>query len=141
MRPKVFFIAAAVFALIGAIVAGVMLFGGTSVRSYIESNYTRASNLDRGSEKAYTSPLQPTETSNEIQNSWTPVSQYPSAGGVFLRYSDDMVLVQPHDGGSVIRVDDVRRAHAAYYGIVGGVWGWSSGHGESFRGRGPGAGK
>lgn len=141
MRPKFFFITAGVLTLVGAIVAGVMLFSGTSIRGYIDSNYTRASNLDRSGEKAYLGTLSPSQTSTEIVNDWTPVSQYPSAGGIFLRYSDDMVLIQPRRGGSVIRVDDVDRAHRHYYGFVGGVWGWSSGHGEAFRGRGPGAGK
>ncbi|MQA11374.1 MAG: DUF4247 domain-containing protein [Pseudonocardiaceae bacterium] len=141
MRPKFFFVTAGVLALVGAIVAGVMLFGGTSVRDYVAQNYARSSTMDRGSEKAYTSPRSPSETSTEIVDAWTPVSQYPSAGGIFLRYSDDMVLIQPRSGGSVIRVDDVERAHRHYYGILGGVWGWSSGHGEAFRGRGPGAGK
>ncbi|MBC6447097.1 DUF4247 domain-containing protein [Actinokineospora sp. HBU206404] len=132
---------AGIFGAIAAVIAIAMLARGTTVRDYVDNTYARAANLDRGEEIAFTSPQTPTLVAANIAGQWKPVSQYADASGVYLRYNDDMVLVRPQGKGSVIRIDDVERAYRTYHSSVGGHWGWTSGHGESFRGRGPGAGK
>ncbi|MGX7825609.1 DUF4247 domain-containing protein [Actinokineospora sp. 24-640] len=140
-QPKTWFWIAGVFTLIAGIIAVVMVARGTSVRDHVADTYSRASNLDQDEETAYTSSALPSVVTAGIVGAWKPVAQYADASGVYLRYNDDMVLVRPHNGGSVIRVDDVDRAYRRHHSHVGGQWGWTSGHGESFRGRGPGAGK
>ncbi len=139
--PKAWFWIAGIFAVVAGIIAIVMVARGTSVRDYVDDTYSRAANLDRDDEIAYTSTSSPSAVTAAITGAWKPVSQYADASGVYLRYNDDMVLVRPEGRGSVIRVDDVDRAYRRYHTHVGSTWGWTSGHGESFRGRGPGAGK
>ncbi|GAA4414212.1 DUF4247 domain-containing protein [Actinokineospora soli] len=140
-KPKTWFWISGLLAGIAAIIAIIVIARGTSVRDYVDDTYTRAATLDLDDEIAYTSTAAPSVVTSTIVGAWKPVSQYADASGVYLRYNDDMVLVRPHNGGSVIRVDDVDRAYRRYHSHVGGYWGWTSGHGESFRGRGPGAGK
>lgn len=140
-KPKTWFWIAGIFAVIAGIIAIAMLARGTSVRDYVEDTYTRTATLDQDEEIAYTSTAAPSVVTAALVGAWKPVSQYADGSGTYLRYNDDMVLVRPHNGGSVIRVDDVDRAYRRYHSHVGGYWGWTSGHGESFRGRGPGAGK
>ncbi|SDJ37925.1 protein of unknown function [Actinokineospora alba] len=140
-KPRFWFWMAGILGAIAGVIAIAMLARGTTVRDYVDNTYTRAANLDRGEEIAFTSPQAPTLVAANIVGKWKPVSQYADASGVYLRYNDDMVLVRPQGKGSVIRVDDVERAYRTYHSSVGGNWGWTSGHGESFRGRGPGAGK
>lgn len=140
-KPKTWFWIAGIFTALAGIIAIAVLARGTTVRDHVDDTYTRASVLDVDDEIAYTSTAAPSVVTAAIAGAWRPVSQYADASGVYLRYNDDMVLVRPHQGGSVIRVDDVDRAYRRYHSHVGGVWGWTSGHGESFRGRGPGAGK
>lgn len=140
-KPRFWFWMAGILAAIAGVIAIAMFARGTTVRDYVDNTYTRAANLDRGEEIAFTSTQAPTLVAANIAGKWKPVSQYADASGVYLRYNDDMVLVRPQGKGSVIRVDDVERAYRTYHSSVGGHWGWTSGHGESFRGRGPGAGK
>ncbi|UVS76717.1 DUF4247 domain-containing protein [Actinokineospora sp. UTMC 2448] len=140
-KPRTWFWIAGIFAAIAGIIAITMFARGTSVRDYVDNTYTRAATLDQDEEIAYTTTEAPSAVTAAIVGAWKPVSQYADASGVYLRYNDDMVLVRPHNGGSVIRVDDVDRAYRRYHSHVSGYWGWTSGHGESFRGRGPGAGK
>ncbi|WP_436493534.1 DUF4247 domain-containing protein [Actinokineospora sp. HUAS TT18] len=140
-KPRFWFWMAGILGAIAGMMAIAMLVRGTTVRDYVEDTYTRAASLDRGEEIAFTSDQAPTRVAANITGQWKPVSQYADASGVYLRYNDDMVLVRPEGTGSVIRIDDVARAYRAYHSSVGGNWGWTSGHGESFRGRGPGAGK
>ncbi|MDR7301640.1 DUF4247 domain-containing protein [Haloactinomyces albus] len=145
MKPKFWFVIAGMTAVLALIIALVTLLStGTGPRSYVAKNYTRAAQLDiRGDDdnKAYTSRKAPSVVSQEITSSWDPISQYVDGTGVYLRYSDDAVIIQPHRGGSVIHVMETEEAYRHYHGVVGGVWGWSSPHGQSFRGRGPGSGK
>lgn len=140
-KPKTWFWISGILAGIAGLIAIMMVARGTTVRDYVDNTYTRTSALDQDDEIAYTSRDVPSMVSANIVGVWKPVSQYADASGVYLRYNDDMVLIRPHEGGSVIRVDDVDRAYRRYHSHVGGFWGWTSGHGESFRGRGPGAGK
>ncbi len=140
-RPRFWFWVAGVFAVIAGFVAVAALARGTTVRSYVEQTYSRQQAADVGDERAYSSPNPPSAVTSNIVGQWKPVSQFADASGVYLRYNDDMVLVRPRGTGSVILVDDVERAYRNHYSSLGGNWGWSSGHGEAFRGRGPGAGK
>ncbi|KAA5829544.1 DUF4247 domain-containing protein [Saccharopolyspora hirsuta] len=145
MKPKFWFAIAGAAAVLALIVGMVTLFStGTGPRGYVANNYTRAAHLDLPGDsdnRAYTSPLPPTTVAFQISSKWRPQSQYTDSSGIYLRYSGDAVVVKPHQQGSVIHVMDAHHAYRRYHSHVGGVWGWSSPHGESFRGRGPGAGK
>ncbi|GAA2790899.1 DUF4247 domain-containing protein [Saccharopolyspora taberi] len=145
MKPRLWFVLAGACALLALIIGlVVVLSSGTGPRGYVGNHYQRAAQLDlRGDDdnRAYTSPLPPSTVSRDITAKWKPVSQFADGSGIYLRYSDDAVVIQPRDLGSVIHVMDVDHAHRRYYSRVGSSWGWGSAHGEDFRGRGPGAGK
>lgn len=132
-----------VLAVVVAVMA-ISFYGvtGTSPAAYVAKHYSPAAqSLARADARTFTSPKQPTEVTADIANRWKPISQYADGSGVYLRYAEDAVVVQPRGTGSLIMVMDARRAYHAFYGFVGGGWGWSSPQGESFRGRGPGTGK
>jgi hypothetical protein len=143
MKRGLWFAIGGVLTIVAVIVAlNLFLFNGTSVAAYIDKKYDRNTSLEHDREtRVYTSGKPPSRVTDEIVDAWRPISQHTDASGVYLRYSDDAVVVQPRGSGSVIRVLDVDRAYRHYYGHVGGVWGWTSTHGGSFRGGGPGAGK
>lgn len=136
----------AVGGLLGVIclVSVIGLFSsGFSPASYVASKYQRATGIQTAADsRAFMSTDKPSMVAATIVDRWKPVSQYADGSGVYLRYPGDAIIIQPARTGSRIRVMDVDRAYRAYYGYVGGAgWGWTSTHGESFRGRGPGAGK
>ncbi|TWF92422.1 DUF4247 domain-containing protein [Saccharopolyspora dendranthemae] len=145
MKPRYWFVIAALAAVLALIVGLVMIFStGSGPRGYVAHHYTRAAQLDIAGDddnEAYTSPKPPSVVATEITRKWRPQSQSADSSGVYLRYSGDAVIIQPHQRGSVIHLMDADRAYRRYHSHVGHVWGWTSTHGESFRGRGPGAGK
>lgn len=143
MKPKFWFILAAITAVCALIIGLVMIFStGTGPRGFVANTYQRAAHLDLGDDgRAYTSSKSPSLVSQEIVTHWRPVAQFADASGIYLRYSDDAVVIQPQQRGSVIRVMDDRDAYRRYHSHVGGFWAWGSPHGETFRGRGPGEGK
>ena len=106
------------FAVIGALVASFAVFYGSfSPRGFVEDKYTRAASLDIGSAaKAYTSPKKPSVVSKEITDAWKPADQYVDASGVYLRYDDDAVVIQPNNTGSVILVEKSSSAYPRYHG-------------------------
>ena len=145
MKPKFWFVLAGVAALLALVLAIVAIAStGSSVRSYVADHYTRAAHLDEpgnARNAAYTSPKRPSEVAQEITARWRPQSRYTDSTGIYLRYPDDAVVIRPYQSGSVIHVLDDDYAYRRYHSHVGGFWGWSSPHGETFRGGGPGAGK
>lgn len=145
MKPKHWFLVAGLAAALALIIALITILStGTGPRGYVANHYTRAAELDiRGDDdnRAYTSAKPVTMVVREITAKWRPQSQTTDASGVYLRYSDDAVIVQPRQPGSVIHVMDADEAYRHYHSHVGHYWGWIGTHGESFRGRGPGAGK
>lgn len=145
MKPRFWFVLAAIAGSLALLLGLTTAFStGTSPRSHVEHTYTRAAHLDpegRNNARAYTSPDQPTAVAAEISDKWRPQNRIADASGIYLRYSDDAVVVRPHDGGSLILVMNARQAYHMFPTVIGGAWGWSSPHGESFRGRGPGVGK
>ncbi|QUG99829.1 DUF4247 domain-containing protein [Saccharopolyspora erythraea] len=145
MKPRLWFLLGGICAVLALVIALVMIFStGTGPRGYVSNHYQRAAHLDlRGDDdnRAYTSPLTPSVVSRDITSRWKPIAQAADTSGIYLRYKDDAVIVQPRDRGSVIHVMDVDHAYHRYHSHVGGTWGWIGTHGESFRGRGPGAGK
>lgn len=145
MKPKHWFLVAGLAAALALIIALITILStGTGPRGYVANHYTRAAELDiRGDDdnRAYTSAKPVTAVVREITSKWRPQSQTTDASGVYLRYSDDAVIVRPRQPGSVIHVMDADEAYRRYHGHVGHYWGWIGTHGESFRGRGPGAGK
>ncbi|MEU6269624.1 DUF4247 domain-containing protein [Saccharopolyspora shandongensis] len=145
MKPRFWFVIAGAAAVLALVIGLVAIFStGTGPHGYVAKNYTRAAHLDLPGDsdnRAYTSPKPPSVVAAEITSKWRPQSQYADSSGIYLRYSGDAVIIQPQALGSVIHLMDADRAYRRYHSHVGGVWGWSSPHGESFRGRGPGAGK
>lgn len=149
MKPKFWFVIAAMTAALALIIALVTIFSsGTGPRGYVANHYDRAPSLDiRGDDdnKAYTSRRRPTVVANDIAEAWDPITQLVRGSGIYLRYNEDAVIVQPRGrtdtNGSVIHVMDVDEAYRHYHHVVAGFWGWTGPHGQSFRGGGPGSGK
>lgn len=140
MSGKFWFVVAGVLVVIGGILAlNMFVFSGMSPRGYVAKEFTRTSG--NGDDVTYTSSQSPSRVADMIADEWRPVTQYVDDSGIYLRYSDDAIIITPRRPGSLIRVMDDDRAYRTYYYFLGGSWGWSSPHGESFRGRGPGSGK
>ncbi|MGH3713955.1 MAG: DUF4247 domain-containing protein [Micromonosporaceae bacterium] len=137
---KLYWLAGAV-ALLGLLIGGYALWaGGSGPAGYVARHYERAPELDEG-DTAYLSQLPPSQVRAELSGAWQPASAYADGSGVYLRYSDDVIVIFPYQSGSVIRVDDAEESYRRYHGVVGGYWGWPTGSGESQRGGGPGGGK
>lgn len=143
MKPKWWFAVAGVFVMIAVLVAvNLFVFSGTSAASYVDNEFERAPSSRYDNEvRSYRSDRKPTEVAALIVDQWQPLSQYADGSGVYLRYPDDAIVIKPRGSGSLILVMDDDRAYGLFYAHIGGVWGWTSTHGGSFRGRGPGAGK
>lgn len=142
---KFWFLFAGIAVFLTLIIALVTVFaGGSGPRGYVADNYERASHLDLSGDddnRAYTSPKPPTTVAREITAKFRPLSQHADGSGVYLRYSEDAVVIQPRGSGSVIHVLDVDDAYRRYHTFIGGSWGYTGAAGESFRGGGPGTGK
>ncbi len=145
MKPKFWFVIAAMTAVLALLVALVTIFStGSGPRGFVANHYTRAAQLDiRGDDdnEAYTSTKAPSKVTAVITSAWEPITQHTDASGVYLRYSDDGVIIRPRGRGSVIHVMEIDDAYRHFHGVVAGYWGWTGTRGEAFRGRGPGAGK
>lgn len=144
MKPKWWFALAAVLTAIAVIVAvNLFVFSGTSAASYVDNEFERVqtSQYDNKDVRTYRSDKKPTEVAALIVDKWQPQSQYADGSGIYLRYPDDAIVIKPKQSGSQILVMDDERAYGLFYAHIGGIWGWTSTHGGSFRGRGPGAGK
>lgn len=140
MRPRNWFVLAAIVGAIGLVFVGCYAYSG-SPRDYVSAHYTRAAQYDSGTTRAYTSAMAPTAVASDISDHWEPVDRLVNSTGVFLRYANDLIVIKPRGSGSLITVDDFRHGYHHYYGIVGGFWALHGGLGERFRGGGPGAGK
>ena len=78
---------------------------------------------------------------DDISRAWSPAGRYADGSGVYLRYSNDSVVLRPNGAGTLILVEGLRTAYNRYAGTVGGS-GWvGRGDGNSGRGGGPGTGK
>ena len=144
MKPKLWFVVAGVLVVIGGIlVLNLFLFSGTSAASYVANTFDRETSSRSFDDdvRVYRSSKQPTQVAAMIVDEWEPLSQYADGSGIYLRYPDDAIVIQPDGAGSRILVMDDDRAYGLFYAHIGGVWGWTSTHGGSFRGGGPGAGK
>ncbi len=140
-KNRLFFIAA-ILAALGLILTLAVIFapGGRNPADYVAQHYTRAAELDRNGGRAYTSSRPPRTVSEEITDVWRPADYYADAVGIFLRYSNDVIVIFPRGAGSLIMIYDPDRAYRLYHSHIGSHWGWSSGV-DSVRGGGPGAGK
>ncbi|WP_051325487.1 DUF4247 domain-containing protein [Glycomyces tenuis] len=107
---------------------------------YIQSNYTRASNLDEGRGRAYTSSLSPATVADDIDDDSDARDERREGDTYFLQYKDKIVSVQPYQGGSKILLFDYRDGYN-HYSSTFLLWGWSSSPPSTFRGGGPGSGK
>lgn len=140
-KHRRWFIVGIALALVGVLVAGISIVGGNfSVRGYVADKFqrSRANDIDDDA-MAYTSGKTPSAVAAQITKAWEPADEVVDASGVYLRYSNDSVVILPAAVGSLILVEDVRTARHRYSGHTGGYWGWGSGNGV--RGGGPGSGK
>lgn len=145
MRPKWWFAIAGLLVVIALIVSlNLFVFSGTSAASYVDKQFERVSTQQQYQGhrvRSYRSDKKPTEVAAQIVDEWQPQSQHADGSGVYLRYPGDAIVIQPKQSGTSILVMDARRAYGLFFVHIGGAWGWNSPHGDSFRGRGPGAGK
>ena len=145
MKPKFMILIAGIAAVLALIIGLAAIFGvGSGPRGFVDDRYERATHLDlRGDNdnRAYTSPKPPNAVAGEVTAKFRPRSQHTDDSGIYLRYSDDAVVIRPHTIGSVIHVLDVDEAYRHYHTFIGGGWGYVGTAGDSFRGRGPGSGK
>lgn len=107
---------------------------------HIKGNYTRASQLDENRGRAYTSSLAPAVVADRIDDAADARSERRDGDTYFLQYKDDIVSVEPHNGGSKILLFDYRDGYN-HYSSVFILWGWSASPPSPFRGGGPGSGK
>ncbi|SDD17875.1 DUF4247 domain-containing protein [Glycomyces harbinensis] len=108
----------------------------------IQSHYQRASSLDEGGGRAYTSDQSPATVADQIDDDAEARDERSSGGVYYLQYSKHIVAVSPYQGGSKILLHDYRSGYNHYSGIfILGGWGWSSSPPSPFRGGGPGSGK
>lgn len=145
MKPKFWFVLAGIGAVLALIIGLLVVFShGSGPRGYVADKYQRAAHLDLSGDshnRAYTSTQAPAAVVAAITAKFRPAARHADGSGSYLRYSDDAVVVQPNDRGAVIHVLDVEDAYRRYHSHIGGFWGYTGTHGETFRGRGPGTGK
>ncbi len=115
-------------ALAGVLVAGFAVFvGNFSARGYVADKFTRSTSDDIGNDAiAYTSSKAPTQVAAQIRNVWEPADEVVDASGVYLRYSDDAIVILPAAIGSLILVEKVSTAYARHHSHVSGYWGWAA---------------
>lgn len=106
----------------------------------ISSRYTRASSLDQGNGRAYTSSSQPASVATQIAADSEPVKQRSDNGTYYLQYTKHIVAISPHGSGSKILLDNYRDGYQRHSSVFI-LWGWSSSPPSPFRGGGPGSGK
>ncbi|WP_432972784.1 DUF4247 domain-containing protein [Dactylosporangium sp. CA-233914] len=140
---RIWYLVAGCLGAVGLLIGGITVFSGSfSPRSYVSQHYQRAAVRDIGTEaRAYTSTKSPTRVADEISRAWSPAGRYADGTGVYLRYSEDSIVLKPSGTGTLILVEALRTAYRRYSGTVGGS-GWvGRGDGISSRGGGPGSGK
>lgn len=108
-------------AVAGLVVAGLLVLAGcgsTQVRDFIGGIYTQQSSS--GDVATYVSGEGVGPTAARIAGGVPPAARASDAGGEYLRYDDDIVIVQPAGAQSSIRVEDLdgpyRSGRYAYLG-------------------------
>ena len=139
---RIWYVLAAGLGAIGLLLGGFTACSGNfSPDAYVARHYTRAASQDLGGDaRAYTSSKSPTRVADEITRQWTPAGRYADGTGVYLRSSNDSVVLKPSGAGTLILVEGLRTAYRRYSGVVGNGW-IGRGDGNSGRGGGPGSGK
>jgi len=140
---RTLYLVAACLGALGLLLGSCAVFSGSfSPKSYVSQHYTRAASQDIDDDaRAYTSSKPPSRVAEEITSNWEPAGRYTDGSGIYLRYSNDSVVLKPNGTGTLILVEGLRTAYGRYAGVVGGT-GWvGRGDGNSGRGGGPGTGK
>lgn len=94
---------------LAALLTAVLLLAGCGVgrdvRDVVASTYRFQSRT--GDTEVYTSgdPVGPTTTT--IVNAIPPAARAADGGAEYLRYDDDIVIVQPAPAGSTVRIEDL----------------------------------
>lgn len=126
---------------LGALVGmGTLLHGGNP-RDWLRQHYAQVSHDPATGSYTLRSDQGVTQTAKRIRSAWKPAQELVEPTGVFLRYHDLIVAIQPRTGGgSTVTLDDEQHGYAHWYGHVGGSWGVGSPV-SGTRGGGPGSGK
>ncbi|MFN2539607.1 MAG: DUF4247 domain-containing protein [Mycobacteriales bacterium] len=126
---------------VGCVLGTLALLRGGSPRGWLLTHFRQESHDRSTGTYVLVSDVGVTATTNRVRSHWKPAQEVVDPTGVFLRYHDLIVSVQPRAaGGSWIYVDDERHGYTHWYGHVGGDWGIGSPVGGT-RGGGPGGGK
>ncbi|MFG2044147.1 DUF4247 domain-containing protein [Dactylosporangium sp. NPDC048998] len=122
---RICYLVAACLATVGLIIGGIATCSGSfSPRSYVAGHYQRAASRDIGAEaRAYVSTKPPSRVADEISRAWSPAGRHVDGSGVYLRYSNDSVVLKPDGTGTLILVEALRTAYRRYSGTLGGS-GW-----------------
>ncbi|MEV8513634.1 DUF4247 domain-containing protein [Dactylosporangium sp. NPDC051484] len=123
---RICYLVAGCLAAVGLVIGGITVFyGDFSPRSYVANHYQRAASRDIGTEaRAYLSTKPPSFVADEISQAWSPAGRHVDGSGVYLRYSNDSVVLKPNDTGTLILVEALRTAYPRYSGTLGGN-GWA----------------
>jgi hypothetical protein len=109
---------AATAVLVGAVLLVAACGSGTAVRDFLSGAYSQQSAV--GDTVTYLSGDGVGSTAARIAGSVAPAARASDAGSEYLRYDDDMVVVQPSGAQSSVRVEDLdgdyRNGRYAYLG-------------------------
>lgn len=92
-----------VVALAVSLVGGCAL--GTDVRRVLEDSYEIVA--QDGDTTTFAAPTPVPETTDRIAGAVVPAARAADAGSEFLRYDEDIVVVNPAEQGSSVRVEDL----------------------------------
>lgn len=126
---------------LACVIGFVSLLRGGNPRDWLREKYPQSSHDPATGSYVLLSDEGVTQTAKRVREAWKPAQQVVDPSGVFLRYQDLIVAIQPRaGGGSTLTLDDEEHGYTHWYGHVGGVWGVGSPV-SGTRGGGPGSGK
>jgi hypothetical protein len=84
---------------------------GSDVRSFVDDTFDEQS--ESGDTSTYLAAAPVAAAAGQIAGAVPPAAQADDAGSRYLRYDDDLVVVSPASGGSIVRVEDLDGAYRA----------------------------
>lgn len=90
-----------------ALVAG--CGAGSDVRGFVDDTFDEQS--ESGDTSTYLAAAPVVAAAGQIAGAVPPAAQADDAGSRYLRYDDDIVVVSPASGGSIVRVEDLDGAY------------------------------
>jgi hypothetical protein len=111
--------------LVSAVAVGgwALSTGDSSPRGHIAGRYPRTPAADAGPQAhAYATPLAASRVAAALTGAWRPAARHIDATGIYLRYTDDIVVIRPGAGGTLILVEPTATAYPRYSAQLGGAW-------------------